>query len=75
MGLIASIASLVVLPIVVILFEKNSLTGFIVTAGLVLIQGLVNALCTSGFFGLTSFFSKRNDYISLNRTRNIWNIT
>ena len=57
-GLIASIVSLVVLPIVVILFEKNSLTGFIVTAGLVLIQGLVNALCTSGFFGLTSFFPR-----------------
>jgi hypothetical protein len=57
-GLIASIVSIVVLPIVVILFEKNSLTGFIVTAGLVLIQGLVNALCTSGFFGLTSFFPR-----------------
>ena len=57
-GLIASIVSLVILPIVVILFEKNSLTGFIVSAGLVLIQGLVNALCTSGFFGLTSFFPR-----------------
>ena len=57
-GLIASIVSLVILPVVVILFEKNSLTGFIVTAGLVLIQGLVNALCTSGFFGLTSFFPR-----------------
>ena len=57
-GLIASIVSIVVLPIVVLLFEKNSLTGFIVTAGIVLLLGLVNALCTSGFFGLTSFFPR-----------------
>ena len=57
-GLIASIISIVVLPIVVLLFEKNSLTGFIVTAGIVLLLGLVNALCTSGFFGLTSFFPR-----------------
>ena len=56
LGLIFSIISLVFLPIVVISFEKNSLTGFILSAGLVLIQGLINALCTSGFFGLTSFF-------------------
>jgi len=57
-GLIASIISLVVLPLVVISFEKNSLIGFIITAGIILIQGLVNALCTSGFFGLTSFFPR-----------------
>ena len=55
-GLIASIISLVILPLVVISFEKDSLTGFILTAGIVLIQGLVNAFCSSGFFGLTSFF-------------------
>ena len=34
-GLIASIISLVILPIVVISFEKNSLTGFILSAGIV----------------------------------------
>ena len=57
-GLIASIISLVVLPLVVISFEKNSLTGFILSAGIVLIQGLVNAFCSSGFFGLASFFPR-----------------
>lgn len=55
-GLIASIVSLVILPIVVISFEKNSLIGFILTGGIILIQGFVNAFCSSGFFGLTSFF-------------------
>ena len=55
---IASIISLVILPIVVISFEKNSLTGFILSAGIVLIQGLVNAFCSSGFFGLASFFPR-----------------
>ena len=57
-GLIASIISLVILPIVVISFEKNSLMGFILSAGIVLIQGLVNAFCSSGFFGLASFFPR-----------------
>ena len=33
-GLIASIISLVVLPLIVISFEKNSLIGFIITAGI-----------------------------------------
>ena len=57
-GLIASIFSLLSLPIVVVNFEKDSLTGFILSAGIILIQGLVNALCMSGFFGLTSFFPR-----------------
>ena len=55
-GLIFSIVSLVILPIIVISFEKNSLTGFIFTAVVILFQGLVNALCCSGFFALSSFF-------------------
>lgn len=55
-GLIASIVFLVVLPIVVISFEKDSLTGFLLAGGIILIQGLINAFCSSGFFGLTSFF-------------------
>ena len=57
-GLIASIFSLLSLPIVVVNFEINSLTGFILSAAIILIQGLVNALCMSGFFGLTSFFPR-----------------
>lgn len=57
-GIIASIISLLALPFVVISFEKNSLTGFILTAAIILFQGLVNAFCCSGFFGLASFFPK-----------------
>ena len=57
-GIIASIISLLALPFVVISFEKNSLTGFILTAAIILFQGLVNAFCSSGFFGLASFFPK-----------------
>jgi len=55
-GLIASIISLFALPFTVIQFEENSLISFILTAGIILFLGLVNALCSSGFFGLTSFF-------------------
>ena len=57
-GLIASIVSLIALPLVVTAFEKDSIGGFIVTAGIVLFQGLVNAFCSSGFFGLASFFPR-----------------
>ena len=57
-GIIASIISLLALPFVVNSFEKNSLTGFILTAAIILFQGLVNAFCSSGFFGLASFFPK-----------------
>ena len=55
-GLLASVVTLVFLPIIVISFEKNSTTGFIFTALVILFQGLVNAFCCSGFYGLTSFF-------------------
>ena len=55
-GLIASIISLVALPFTVTPFDENSLTSFILTAGIILFLGLVNAFCSTGFFGLTSFF-------------------
>ena len=58
-GITSSIISLVILPLVAILFEKNSLTGFILTAVIILILGFVDALCSSGFFGLTSFFPRK----------------
>lgn len=57
-GLIASVITLIILPIVVISFDKNSLTGFILTACIILFQGLINALCCSGFYCLTSFFPR-----------------
>ena len=55
-GLIASIIILVILPIVVLNFEKDSFNGFVWTATIILFQGLVNAFCSSGFYSLTSFF-------------------
>ena len=58
-GITVSIISLVILPLVTILFEKNSLTGFILTSAIILILGFVDALCSSGFFGLTSFFPRK----------------
>ena len=58
-GIIGSIISLVILPLIAIFFEKNSLIGFIITAGIILILGLVDALCSSGFFGLASFFPQK----------------
>jgi len=58
-GIIGSIISLVILPLIVIFFEKDSLIGFIITGGIILILGLVDAFCSSGFFGLTSFFPKK----------------
>ena len=47
------------LPLIVIFFEKDSLIGFIITGGIILILGLVDAFCSSGFFGLTSFFPQK----------------
>ena len=58
-GIIGSIISLVLLPLIVIFFEKDSLIGFIITGGIILILGLVDAFCSSGFFGLTSFFPQK----------------
>ena len=58
-GIIGSLISLVILPLIVIFFEKDSLIGFIITGGIILILGLVDAFCSSGFFGLTSFFPKK----------------
>ena len=55
-GLIASVITLIILPIVVVSFEKNSKTGFGLTGVIILFQGLVNAFCCSGFYGITSFF-------------------
>ena len=55
-GLVASVIIIVILPLIVVSFEKESTIGFVFTAILILFQGLVNALCCNGFFGLASFF-------------------
>jgi len=58
-GIIGSFISLIILPLIVIFFEKDSLIGFIITAIIILILGYVDAFCSSGFFGLASFFPKK----------------
>ena len=55
-GLIASILLLMVIPMSVILLEKQKVLNMIVTITLFLIMGLINALMSSGFFAFTSFF-------------------
>ena len=55
-GLIAGIAIMILLPIIVLFIEKNSTTNVIVTGAIILIMGMVNALCSGGFFALVSFF-------------------
>lgn len=55
-GLISSILFLIVIPIVVVKLEKNSILNIALTSFLILIMGFINALLTSGFYSLASFF-------------------
>ena len=55
-GLTAGIIIMILLPTVVLVMEKNSTANVIVTGAIVLIMGMVNALCSGGFFALVSFF-------------------
>jgi hypothetical protein len=55
-GLISSIIFLILIPIVVINFEKNSIPNMVITSILIFIMGFINALLTSGFYSLASFF-------------------
>ena len=55
-GLIAGIIIMIILPIIVLFMEKNSLANELVTGAIILIMGMVNALCSGGFFALVSFF-------------------
>ena len=55
-GLIAGTVIMILLPTVVLVMEKNSTANVIVTGAIVLIMGMVNALCSGGFFALVSFF-------------------
>ena len=56
LGLICSIIILVLIPVVVTKLEKNSIPNMVVTSILILIMGFINALLTSGFYSLASFF-------------------
>ena len=55
-GLIAGTIIMILLPTIVLVMEKDSTTNVVVTGGVVLIMGMVNALCSGGFFALVSFF-------------------
>jgi equilibrative nucleoside transporter 1/2/3 len=54
-GLISSICFLILIPTLVIVLEGKAIINFL-TVILVLIMGLTNALLSSGFFTLASFF-------------------
>lgn len=55
-GLIASIVMLAVIPTSIILLKNHENINMVVTIFLMLIMGLINALMSSGFFTLVSFF-------------------
>lgn len=55
-GLIAGTVIMILLPTVVLNMERNSTPNVWVTGVIVLIMGMVNALCSGGFFALVSFF-------------------
>ena len=55
-GLILSAILLILLPAGCVLLETDSIQNYIITGGLVLIFGLINAFLSAGFFGLVSFF-------------------
>ena len=56
LGLICSIIILVLIPVVVTTLKINSIPNMVVTSILILIMGFINALLTSGFYSLASFF-------------------
>ena len=55
-GLIASIILLIILPTSIIGFQDHENTNMGLTIALISIMGLINALCSSGFFAFVSTF-------------------
>ena len=55
-GLISGTIIMILLPTIVLVMEQNSTANVIVTGAIILIMGMVNALCSGGFFALVSFF-------------------
>ena len=55
-GLISGTIIMIILPITVLNMEMNSTGNEVLTGALILIMGMVNALCSGGFFALVSFF-------------------
>ena len=59
-GLICSILFLILIPIAVVKLGKDSTLNIVCTSFLILIMGFINALLTSGFYSLASFFPLDN---------------
>ena len=51
-GLISGTVIMILLPTIVLVMKQNSTGNVIVTGAIVLIMGMVNALCSGGFFAL-----------------------
>ena len=56
--IIISMITLILLPLSVILFDQK--LRFYLSCGVVLLQGFINAVCLSSFFGLVSYFPVEN---------------
>lgn len=55
-GILGSIAFLILIPLCTLLLEKDSMVNRVVTGSLVVLMGFINALCSGGFFNLVSNF-------------------
>ena len=55
-GIIGSIFFLLAIPISTMFLPKDSLINYLVTGGLVVLMGFINALASGGFFNYVSYF-------------------
>ena len=55
-GIIGSIFFLLAIPATTMLLPKDSLLNYLVTGGLVVLMGFINALASGGFFNFVSYF-------------------
>ena len=55
-GIIGSIIFLIAIPLTTMFLPKDSLVNYLVTGGLVVLMGFINALASGGFFNFVSYF-------------------
>ena len=55
-GIVGSIFFLISIPVSTMLLPKDSLINYIITGGLVVLMGFINALASGGFFNFVSYF-------------------
>ncbi len=55
-GTVGSIIFLILIPLCTIVLGKDTLINIIITGGLIVLMGFINALCSGGFYGLVSNF-------------------